>query len=202
MADTDIKGDRKSAPLLVFSKAFYTCWQAANQIKETAQDWESCTRRVSHNTHLEVEWQKGSHLRPENNWQESCRKEGFQADAQFHWHSLRKYFHEKSAPVSSRFEIKVSSGRTRCRHDNAGLKLAPLILCREVKNVCPWEFVSSCLLRTSGLPAEPVNLLSRTRWPTWDGESGFAGHSQTPHPAVNPVPSGPTSQGLFSTLPS
>ena len=38
MADTDIKGDRKSAPLLVFSKAFYTCWQAANQIKEMPQD--------------------------------------------------------------------------------------------------------------------------------------------------------------------
>ena len=49
MADTDIKGDRKSAPLLVFSKAFYTCWQAANQIKEMPQDWKGCTRALSHN---------------------------------------------------------------------------------------------------------------------------------------------------------
>ena len=28
---------RKSAPLLVFSKVFYVCWKAINQVRETPQ---------------------------------------------------------------------------------------------------------------------------------------------------------------------
>ena len=36
-SDIATEGDRKSAPLIDFSQAFYIFWRASNQIKETPQ---------------------------------------------------------------------------------------------------------------------------------------------------------------------
>ena len=48
-SDTDIKkGDRKSAPLIVFSKKLYTYMQTANKRKEMSQNSESGTRLLTH----------------------------------------------------------------------------------------------------------------------------------------------------------
>ena len=57
--------------------------------------------------------------------------------------------------VSSRFEIKLSSGETRCRHGNTGLEE------KRKKKVCHLA-ASSCRLGTSGLPTEAINTLELT----------------------------------------
>ena len=49
-ADIDISRERKCVRLLVFSKAFYVCWQAANQIRETTKLREFPT--FSHKMHF------------------------------------------------------------------------------------------------------------------------------------------------------
>ena len=48
----EIGKNRKSAPLIVYSKMFYVYSKAINQIRETPQGWGSFTRPLSHNTHF------------------------------------------------------------------------------------------------------------------------------------------------------
>ena len=51
-SDIDVIREQKKCPLLVFSKAFYVCWWASNQIRVTPQGWGSFTRPLSHNVHF------------------------------------------------------------------------------------------------------------------------------------------------------
>ena len=81
-------------------------------------------------------------------------------------------------------EVKLSSGGTSCCHGNTELKEISLILCREgEKNVCHLQFVSSCLLGTSGLPQfSSVQLLSHV-WlcdPMDCNKPGLPVHHQLP----------------------